>query len=233
MSEKSLLIMPPTGGTNYIDSSYAREFCADGYDVFVANSWTDDTGKSTDLEIHQGFYSRMLNAVELILAENKSPFVGVLGTSLGGLYAAVATSKIERFDAVFTIVAGIPITEVIVNSDQPAMRNLANARREKYGFANDQDYLTGLEKAFTLEPIEQKNNFHIGKDLGVVIAENDTTVPTKQQHQLRDFWKPQKLISLETSHFWGIVRTWLFHDDEIVEFFDKSAIRKLGRKTGP
>ena len=30
-ADKTLLIMPPTGGTNYIDQSYAKQFCKAGF----------------------------------------------------------------------------------------------------------------------------------------------------------------------------------------------------------
>ena len=34
-TDKSLILVPPTGGTNYIDRSYAKQFCKAGYDVYV------------------------------------------------------------------------------------------------------------------------------------------------------------------------------------------------------
>ncbi len=225
-SAKSLVLMPPTGGTNYIDRSYARQFCSAGYDVYVMNSWTADTGKSTDLEIHQGFYSRMLIAVELVTSEIKSPFIGILGTSLGGLYSAVASSRLNRLNAVFTIVAGAPIMEVVVKSDQQAMRNLSLSRSRKYGYSNDEEYLSGLSKTFALEPMAQGIR-HEKQDFGMVVAENDTTVPTAMQYRLRDFWKPRKVIILSSTHFWAIVKTWFFYDDDIISFFDESANQVL------
>ena len=224
-----LLILPPTGGTNYIDRSYAKRFCKSGFDVSILNEWTGDTGTSTDLEIHQGFYSRMLNAVDLVLSRSKAPFVGMLGTSLGGLYAAVAAAKIERLDAVFAITAGVPITKIIVTSDQKAMRELSTTRKERFGFQDDEAYLGALEKAFQLEPMEQTPKL-LTKDFGVSIADEDTTVPTASQVQLRDFWKPRKEIHLPNGHFWAIVNTWLHHDDEIVGFFTESSSRKLNSK---
>lgn len=217
---RTIVILPPTGGTNYIDRYYARLFCKSGYDVTIMNRWTANTGTSVDLEIHQGFYSRMLRAVDLTLATIQTPFVGMLGTSLGGLYASVAASKIERIDSVFLIVAGAPITDVIVKSDQEAMRKLASARRKKFGIGDDVDYLEKLKKTFLLEPMSQPA-LKKKKDFGMVVAEEDSTVPTDYQRQLRDFLKPRKLISLNNGHFWAIVNTWLHHDDEVVEFFNE------------
>ena len=64
------------------------------------------------------------------------------------------------------------------------------------------------------------------KDLGMVIAESDETVPTATQQNLRNFWKPKKIISYSNGHFWGIVRTWLLDEDQVVEFFETNANTK-------
>ena len=55
-SQKSLLILPPTGGENFVDRSYARQFTRAGYDVYIVREWTGMLEKSTDLEIHQRLY---------------------------------------------------------------------------------------------------------------------------------------------------------------------------------
>jgi hypothetical protein len=41
-NQKSILIIPPTGGTNFIDRSYGKLFCENGFDVFILDRWTDD-----------------------------------------------------------------------------------------------------------------------------------------------------------------------------------------------
>ena len=221
-SSKSIIILPPTGGTNIIDRRYASQFCRAGFDVYVLNRWTGDVGTRTDLDIHQGFYTAMLEAVKLTLNQIDTRFVGVLGTSLGGLFASVAASKFDRLDAVFVIAAGTPIADIIVSSDQEAMRKLAATRSERFGLDTPEKYRTALNEAFLLEPTKQpplskKINF------GMVVSEADTTVPTDYQHRLREFWKPMKVISIESNHFWTIVKTWLFHSDEVLDFFENSA----------
>jgi hypothetical protein len=40
---------------------------------------------------------------------------------------------------------------------------------------------------------------------------------------LQELWKPTKVITHDSSHFWGIVKTWLFDSGDIVKFFDQSA----------
>ncbi|MGZ3690264.1 MAG: hypothetical protein ACXVAX_02100, partial [Pseudobdellovibrio sp.] len=126
-SNKSLLLLPPTGGTNYIDRRYATEFCQAGYDVYLINTWTMLDDPEVDLELHQRTYMRGQQALTLVIEKIKSPFIGLLGTSLGALHSAVAASYQDRLNAVFMIEGGAPISEVIVTSDQEKMRKLYEA----------------------------------------------------------------------------------------------------------
>ena len=123
-SSKSLLILPPTGGENYIDRSYAKDFSSLGYDVYILQSWTGVDELSIDLEIHQRLYGRGQKAIELVLNQINSPYIGLLGTSVGALHGAIAASKQDKLDSVFIITGGAPIAEVIILSDQKAMQDL-------------------------------------------------------------------------------------------------------------
>lgn len=225
-SGRLILIYPPTGKTNLIDRSYARRLCRSGFDVYIFESWTDDEEENYDLEIHQRFYSRALRAAETVLANVPSRFVGVLGTSVGGLFTEVVASSIDRVDAAFSIVGGLSIPEVVVYSDHPTMRKLRRERYKRYGFKTAEEYLAALEKVYPLEPTRMPKKFE-GKDLAIVIGTRDTVVPAKTQNQLRDFWQPRMILEFNNNHFLTIVKTWLFYPRQVAGFFQESAERKL------
>ena len=217
---KSLIIVPPTGGTNFIDRSYAEKFCEAGYEVYILNNWLGQTEKdSFDLGLHQRFYERAEKAIGLAIAEVKSPFIGLLGTSVGALHSAVAASTKDRLNAVFIIVGGASLAEIIVNSDQSAMVDLGKKRMSSFGYKSKNEYLKALASNIKLEPMKLGSGFK-NKKLGVVIALEDTTVPTEFQKKLADYWQPQTLIEKNNGHFWAIVNTWLHSTDRILEFFE-------------
>ncbi|MBY0452503.1 MAG: hypothetical protein K2P92_05655, partial [Bdellovibrionaceae bacterium] len=54
----------------------------------------------------------------------------------------------------------------------------------------------------------------------------DSTVPTSTQIALKELFKAQKVITYDSSHFWGIVKTWLFDTSDIVSFFEQAAQAK-------
>ena len=215
LSDKSIIIVPPTGRTNYIDRKYAEQCCAAGFDAYVMDSWTGDIEKTIELEIHQRFYGNAQVAISHVLDQIKSPYIGLMGTSVGGLHAAIAASYQDRLQAVFVIAGGIPIAEVIVDSDQKAMVNLRKDRQEKYGFKTGEENISAIQKVFEYEPMKLPPKYK-EKDLGVSVGLKDDTVPTATQTKLEEFWKPQN------SHFWTIVKTWLFKSSEVLEFFENS-----------
>jgi dienelactone hydrolase len=221
-TERAVIILPPTGGTNLIDRSYARRLCRAGFDVYILNHWSGDGETDIHLDLHQKLYTRALQATRIALAHIPGRYVGVLGTSVGALFAEVAAGSLARIDAVMVIVGGAPIPRIIVNSAQRAMIQLRKDRYELYKFTDDREYLTRLTQAFQLDPFELDHKFE-KMDLAMVIAEDDIVVPTADQHSLKDFWRPQKVISLRNGHFWAIVKTWLFHSREVVGFFKNSA----------
>lgn len=218
-ADKTILIIPPTGGTNPLDKSYASAFYKNGYQVYILDSWTGDTETVIDFEIHQRFYTNAQKAISLVLKNVTTPFVGLLGTSVGGLHASIAASTQDQLDAVFVITAGTPIAEVVVLSEQKAMQDLNQRRKEKFKTLSDQDQIQRIQAVFQLEPLNLGTN-HQKKHLGVSIATQDTVVPTAQQEKLKDFWKPETVIEIKNNHFFGILKTWLFHRDKILNFFD-------------
>lgn len=225
-TKKSIVIIPPTGSTNAIDRSYAKMFCHAGFQVVILNHWTADQETNSDLEIHQHFYSGAQQAIQLIFAELKTPFIGMLGTSVGALHTAISTNTILKLNASFLIVGGASIAEVVVESDQKAMVDLKKDRIERFHFKSDGEIVKAIDEKLKLEPTLQGELFK-SKTIGMVIATEDTTVPARTQNKLRDFFKPKKVIEINSNHFWGIIKSWLFHDDEILKFFNDSASKTI------
>ncbi|MBC7754648.1 MAG: hypothetical protein H7Z71_10455 [Moraxellaceae bacterium] len=224
-TKKNLIILPPTGGVTALDKSYARSFSRLGYNVYLMTQWTGWDRQSSDLEIHQKLYEEGQRAITIVLDQIPDGFIGLLGTSVGALHAEVAASLQARLDAVFTILGGASITEIIVTSDHKDMVNLKKERRARFKFKNDQEYLDALDKVFTLEPLRLRKP--VEKALGMAMGNDDKTVPTKTQKQLEAFWQPQEKFSFDSGHFLGIIKTWTFSENKIVDFFERQAELKI------
>lgn len=219
---KDILIIPPTGGTNVIDRSYAKNLSDLGFNVHILSHWSPPEKITYDLGIHRQFYAGAQRAIELVLKNipEKNP-VGILGTSVGGLHSAVALGRIPRITAGMVITGGADIAGVIVYSDQKAMVDVYHKRQELFGFKNRDEYYEALFKEIELEPLRLKEGL-AGKNLAMVISKEDTTVPGKNQLQLFELWQPKDVMYLGNNHFWTIVKTWLLHEDFVTGFFKKN-----------
>lgn len=217
-SNKHIIIIPPTGGINFLDRSYAKNFCQAGFNAHVIERWSDDDEYNLELSIHTRFYARAQRAIEATINSlSAAEFIGMLGTSVGGLHTAVAVGRLEQINAAFVITAGADIAEVIVTSEQQAMVDAKEKRIKMYSFKNEEEYLQKLRPNIVLEPL--KFDKHKAKHLGMVYASADTVVPAKNQKLLMDLWQPQKVIEMSNNHMWSIIKSWLFYQDDIIRFF--------------
>lgn len=218
-SLRSIIILPPTGGTNLIDRSYARFLCAEGFNVYVLDKWTMYDEYALDLDIHKRFYARVQKAVDLIIKNLPDTHeVGILGTSVGGLHASIATGRNSRIRKALFITGGADITGLIVDSDQEAMKIAKKKRNEIYGFKTRDEYYNELKKHIELDALYFEDGFQ-GKKVSMVISDIDTTVPGKYQRILQRVSKPTRVLELNDNHFWAIVKTWLFHRDFVLKSF--------------
>ncbi len=224
-AKKTVLILPPTGGTNILDRSYARLLCAQGVDVYVLGRWTGDDEKNIDLGVHQRFYARSQRAIQAVLARVDTPFIGLLGTSVGAIFSAIAASGEEKVDAVFVITGGAPIASVIVQSDQGVMVEAKKKRFAIHGFRSDEEYYQALDKEIHLDPLKLPQGFKT-KDLGMVVSSGDTKVPAAAQQALQSLWQPRTVYAFSDNHLGTILKAWFWHRGDIVRFFLESAVRK-------
>ena len=219
---ESILIIPPTGGVNFLDRSYARTLCKNGFDVVILERWSQDDEYSLDLQIHERFYQRAQRAIGIALENIKTPFVGILGTSVGAIHAAIAVSRFARISAAFTITGGAEINQITALSEQDVLVDAKEKRFKIHGFKNEQEYAEALKAHIPFEPslLPRPSSKQI---LGMVIASADTVVPTYNQDLLRKLWSPQTVLEVSGNHKFSIIKTWLFHRQKIVDFF-KAAV---------
>ncbi len=218
-SLKTIIILPPTGGTNMIDRSYARLLCASGFNVYILDKYTGFDEYNLDLEIHRRYYGRTQRAVDILVKEvPENHHLSIMGTSVGALHAAISAGRVDRIKNALIITGGADITGLIVDSDQEVMRVAREKRNKMFGFKTRDDYYNELKKHIELDPLNYEANFP-GKKISMVIADNDTTVPGNYQRLLQTIAKPVRTLEMSDNHFWAIVKTWLFHRDFVVKSF--------------
>lgn len=225
-SKRHIIILPPTGGSNILDRSWARNFRAQGFNAHIIERWTLFDEFSLDLGLHQRLYGRSQKAIGMVLDHLKgAEYIGLLGTSIGGIFTAMAMGIHDRIDGAFVITAGANMGVMIANSDQEAMVDLWEKRRTQMNLPDKKIYSELLRAKIEYDPLQLPRKFK-GKDLGMIIATEDTTVPTENQMSLKELWKPKTVIEFSNNHFWAIVKSWFWDSGKVITFFKESADRK-------
>lgn len=230
-TDRAVIIMPPTGGSTFLESRYAALFCNAGFAVYVVREWTGMSETSIELAVHSRLFGRAQRALRLLAEASPHGFVGLLGTSVGGLHAATAAGHLERISAAFVIAAGAPVADVIAYTDQGALASVRERRMHRFGFEDQAEYRDALAREFAWEPLDFLSSAR-EKPLGMVVVRGDKTVPTPMQEQLRDAWQPVADYTVAGfplgAHAVGIFQAWWLHRRDILAFFSRHAATRAG-----
>jgi dienelactone hydrolase len=215
---KAVIILPPTGGVNSIDRSYALRLCDRGIDTYILTNWSGLDEAAVDLGVHDRQYARGIDAIRVVSDSLNTKSIGLLGTSLGGLFASVAVGYIDKIDSVLVIAAGAPLASIIAYSKLEALVDLKNHRKQQFNYKTDAEYEAVLKASIALDPINQRFDLS-HKSLGMIIATEDTIVPSRYQEMLYSFWNPEFVIRIQDDHKVAIVKAWFKHSSKIEQFF--------------
>ena len=215
---KVVMIIPPTGGMNFIDESYAKRLCENDILALIVKNWTGDNEYILDLEIHARLYSRAQKAIELTVDKYRDYELGILGTSVGGIHAAISVSRFEEIKSCLLIVAGGNIASIITHSSQDILVDAKKKRFKKYDFKTLDEYEDALKSTLIFEPLDMPMSAH--KKLGMIISMSDTLVPTKNQLELKEHWDPALISTSKLNHASTVVWTWLFKSETVSNFFN-------------
>ncbi|WPU66487.1 hypothetical protein [Peredibacter starrii] len=222
-SSKHILVIPPTGGTNVIDRNWAKKFCEAGFRTHILEHFTNDDEYALDLDIHQRFYSRTQRAIGMYLATiPPEHYVGLLGTSIGGIHAAMAMGLYDRPNSAFVIASGADMPSMIANSDQELMVTAWKKRQKLFNIPDKKTYIDLLSEKIPYDPLKLPRKFE-NKDLGMILATSDTTVPYENQKKLQEHWRPKTVINYSFNHFGAIVLSWVWDGNSVVKFFNDSS----------
>ena len=219
-SERTILLLPPTGGENILDRGTANILCSSGFRVVLIQTWFGQTEKKLDLVMHDEGALRSLAAIRHVidwLRPKRSSQVGILGTSVGALSSALALGFDPRLNTGVLIAGGVGMPEIIAESTEEGVSSLREARKRAFGYKDNQEYLADLQRNVKIEPADF-SSFSGPKNVLAFVGLQDTTVPTPNQKSL------VKIFSAEFDEFRGdhlstIKNTFFWKQGKIVDFF--------------
>ncbi len=216
-----LLIHPPTkapaGGSTPLDQWYAEALCKDGIRTSIMETWDGYQEEGIyDFGSHDRAALRALAASRVALAYIQSP-VYIFGTSVGAIYSSMLLGMEKQILGGVLIVGGAPLVEVLKTTDQTIPKTLRDLRMANYPIADLDAYEKLLSENVRISP----ENFiapEKARNLFMVIATKDTTVPTPTQFKLWNDWGQPEHREVADSHVKTIVRSFLKYRKSIHSF---------------
>jgi dienelactone hydrolase len=222
-SDRTVILLPPTGGENAIDDGYANSLCSADFRVELIQGWYLDAESTLDMGMHDQGALRALAAVRHtldFLKPTRATQVGILGTSVGALSSSLALNFDPRINSAVLIVGGLGMAEIIAASTEKGATALREARMKAFGLSSQADYLTALRQHVMIEPADFLG-FSGPKKVLAFVGTEDVTVPTANQRELVAAYGAES-DEYEGDHVHTIVHTFSWDRSRIAAFFDKN-----------
>jgi len=222
-SDRTVILLPPTGGENILDQGYANHLCSAGFRVVLLQTWHNQTESTLDMGMHDNGAVRSLSAIRHTLdylKPTRTSQVGILGTSVGALSSSLALGFDARLNSAVLIVGGVDMAEVIAASTEAGATKLREARMKAFGFRNFEEYLAAMREHVLIDPAAF-SDYSGPKNVLAFVGTRDVTVPTKNQLAL------VKSFNAESDEYAGdhtqtILNTFTWRRGKIAAFFEKS-----------
>lgn len=216
---KQVILLPPIGGVTTLEAKYAARICKRGTPAYIFYHWSGDMEQSIeDLGVHQRGTTRGLHAIETFLDENPLP-TRILGTSLGGIYAGVATGKFDLIEKTVIIASGTNLSQIMATSTLPELVELKKKRFAYHGFINNQEYAQAIKDRLFTEASSFKENFK-NKKLLFIRTNADKVITTSFQDELINLFDEinSQVLFTKYGHKNGIIMAFVRRAKRISNF---------------
>jgi len=217
-SAPTVIILPPTGGGTLLDDRLLKVFCEAGIRTLLLKTWSGDLEQDIDPATHDRGSLRGVAAVRQTLSFFDIEKAGIYGTSLGGIIASIAAGVDPRIQALVTTVAGGNVLDTLTGSDQEILVRLRNERMKRYQLQTPEEYRQFLEQAITINASDWTRP-ELTASTWMILATQDTTVPTQAQAELWEKWGHPKRTNIKSGHLGAVVWAQAMFARDFAKFF--------------
>ncbi len=215
--DRPVILLPPTGGMNFLDRQMGKYFCSRNVTFYILAKFDGFADKDFDLTRHDRQIRGNTAALKELIQWIHEP-VNLMGASLGALYAAAAMGADPQIGKVVLTVGGTDLAGILTESELASVTVQKTNRKKLYHLSSDEEYLQLMRKSIHFDPGIFLSEEKASERYLLYISNADTDVPTKFQNQLAAQLPKAKKLYFETGHIWTVVRTYLFHREEIFNF---------------
>ncbi len=225
-TNSTVFIISPIVGETILDRRLAQRLCANGISAVIAGVVKEENPLTadSDLTIHNKSYVRALAGIQALmnqtLSRDPKARFGILGMSLGAMISAYVAGSDERIEASVLVAGAGNAAGVLADSDQQIVKS---QRERRYGIFNintPKEYEDLLRPVINNDPLSVAGNIKADSTY-LFIANNDTTVPTRYQRELRATINSPLVYSMNVAHTQALIRAGTIHAGKIVGFFSR------------
>ena len=216
---RQVVILPPIGGVTTLEAKYASRVCSRGVSTYIFVHWSGDMETSVeDLGVHERGTIRGMHALESFFDKYSLP-TRILGTSLGGVYAGVASGKFDQIEKTVIIASGTNLSEIMANSSLPDLVKLKKERFAFHGFTTNAEYAQGIKENLSIEASNFKEGFK-AKKLLFIRTNSDSVIDSLYQDQLINLFDSKESLVLFTKYGYkkGIIMAFIRRSKRISNF---------------
>jgi len=220
-----VFILPPIVGETLLDRKLASKFCGMGMGAYIVNTVKDIPLEQEipNLNVHDDSYVRALAGIRTVMISLEAdPEVngnfGILGMSLGGMLSAFIAGSEPKIKASVIVVGAGNVPGVLSYSEQERVKAQRDGRLKLFNLPDQEAYFNVLKPLVPNDPINVAQNIRPGS-MYMFIANNDVTVPTRYQQELRRKVPDPLVYEMNANHFNGIVKAGTIHAGKIARFF--------------
>lgn len=229
----AVIMVPPIGGVNLLDKKTAGTLCSNNMAALIltddfANIESQAKGALKPIEDHEQAVYRIVGAVKGTIeminddVNMDANHVGLFGVSLGGILSAFVMGTQPEISAGYFVVAGGDIPHILATSEQNDVAQIRQKRMDEQGFTSADDYEDYIRDNLHYDPADLGPTM-VPETLRMVIAEQDTSVPSDNQVLLHDAFGQPKADYFNEGHVTTVI-SFLFPGSgrrKVSDFFKK------------
>jgi len=207
-----MILFPTINGEGLLENKVAKYFAR--HDYWVVIPTIDEINfkydQQTTCQMDQMFRRVQQSAVTLFdklvsISPNGRKFL--IGASQGGIRTITSASIIPDLEAMWANVAGGDFPSVYARSNVDQIEEFRHRHMASLNLTNSDQYESYLRESLTFDPAQTclKRN---GR-LAMVVALEDSSVPTYNQKFLEDACSPEQVRYLKSGHVRGVIDLWL------------------------
>ena len=220
----NLTIFPTIEGAGFIEKALARYFARRGFWAVIPiipeleNPFDEHTTQRMD-EMYLRVQQSALVIQEKLQSLNPRGRNFLMGASQGGIRSIMSAQALSHIDAIWANVAGGDFPSLYAYSEVDEIRNFRRAHMNQLNLKDPESYSSYLAQRLQYDPV--KGCELLDSRLSLVVALEDTSVPTSNQMKLLESCQPDKVKKLNSGHFRGVIDL-IFHKRDIRKFFEQS-----------